>query len=258
MKGFFNGGQTCYFNTALQCLLYIPLLSNYYIRRPYTGVCEFTRAYSELVRVYWTKGYRTISAESVLREFVKKFPRFGGDEQQDVQEAVLCILDILENSTPDINPWFYGKKVQETIWPDGKSLSEEIFSVHLVTPTCKDLGRILQKSTDWNVIENFTDDQGKQHNLATSRMVFSKLPRILMISFDQKSHVEIIEKLIVQGQEYNLISTALHVGEQDDGHYVSFVRKKRKWYLINDDKIEEHELPSEGGFYFMVYNQIKC
>jgi hypothetical protein len=36
---------------------------------------------------------------------------------------------------------------------------------------------------------------------------------------------------------------------------VSFVRKKNKWYLINDDKIEEHELPSEGGFYFMVYNQ---
>ena len=77
MKGFFNGGQTCYFNTALQLVLYVPPLSNYYIRKPYSGECTFTRAYSDLVRSYWTRGYQAISAKHVLDAFIQRFPRFG-------------------------------------------------------------------------------------------------------------------------------------------------------------------------------------
>ena len=254
MKGFFNGGQTCYFNTALQLVLYIPALSNYYIRKPYSGECTFTRAYSDLVRSYWTRGYQAISAKHVLDAFIQRFPRFGDtDEQQDVQEAVLCIIDILEQATPEIKLWFYGKKKQETVWPGGRSSSEEDFLVHILTSNGKDMAGILNKSIDWNVIENFTDDDGKQHRLAASRMIFSKLPQILMISFDRKSFVEIMEQLTIDGQQYNLISTALHVGNQHDGHYVSFVKRRNKWFLINDENIEEHDLPPEGGYYFMVY-----
>lgn len=255
MKGLFNLGQTCYFNAAMQCLLYVPPLSNYLIRKPYSGECQFTRAYSDLVRSYWTKGYQSITCRPVMQAFVEKFPRFDDeDEQQDVQECILCIIDLLETSIPVIKEWFYGKKIQEVVWPGGKSSTEEDFSVHIVTSAGADMHKTLRKSTDWSVIDNYVDDKGKQHNLATSRMVFSKLPKILMISFDKKSHVEILETLTIDGHEYNLISTAIHVGHQLDGHYVSFVKRKSKWFLINDEIIKEHELPPEGGFYFMVYS----
>ena len=113
---------------------------------------------------------------------------------------------------------------------------------------------MLQKSTDWNTIENFEDTDGKVHHLATTRMVFSKLPQVLMISFDRKSHIEIIENMIIGNSEYNLISCAVHVGIQNDGHYVSFVKRRNKWLLANDENVEEHELPEEASFYFMVYN----
>jgi|TARA_B110000046_G_C12965258_1_gene386386 uncharacterized UBP type Zn finger protein len=256
MKGIRNKGNTCYFNTALQCLLYIPALSNYMIRKPYAGECTFTRAYSDLVKVYWTKGRDHVGVSKLLEAFIEKFPRFANmDEQHDVQEAVLCIVDILERSVPEIKPWFYGKKTQETVWPTGKSTSEEDFSVHLVTSSrSKDMGQILAKSTDWNVIENYVDDDGKRHNLATTRMVFSELPRVLMISFDKKSHVQILKKLVIGDSQYDLISTAVHVGEQDDGHYVSFVKRKNKWLFINDDHVEEYDPPEQASYYFMVYN----
>lgn len=253
MKGLENYGNTCYFNTTLQCLLYIPILSNHFIRSPYTGDCEFTKAYSDLVKMYWTKGKEYIKVQTIIDLFRQKFPRFTPHKQHDVQETILCIIDILEKSRPEIKEWFYGKKIQETVWPSGKSMNEEIFSVHLVTPVGKDMGQMLDKSTDWNTIDNFEDTEGKVHNLATTRMVFSKLPKILMISFDRKSHIQIIEKIIIGDYEYNLTSCAVHVGIQDDGHYVSFVKRRNKWFLANDESIEEHDLPKEASFYMMFY-----
>jgi len=254
MKGIENQGNTCYFNTALQCMLYIPVLSNHYIRHPYDGPCLFSRAYSELTKVYWTRGQDSVNVSQLLTLFQEKFPRFKTNEQHDVQEALLCIIDILERSTPEIKKWFYGKKVQETIWPTGKSSNEEDFCVHLVTSSGKDMGQILSKSTDWNVVDNYVDDDGKKHHLATTRMVFSQLPQVLIISFDKKCHVQILEKLIIDNKQYNLISTALHVGDQNDGHYVCFVKRRNKWILMNDEMMKAHELPEEGGYYLMVYN----
>ena len=254
MKGFKNHGNTCYFNTALQCLLYIPVLSNYFIREPYIGDCSFTIKYYELVKTYWTRGQETLGVDDLLSEFRKKFPRFGSREQHDVQEAVLCIIDILETSRPEIKKWFYGKKTQETIWPGGKSSSQEDFSVHLITSNGRDMGKLLSDSTDWNTIENFQDTEGKTHHVATTRMLFSNLPQVFMISFDRKSHVQVIENIQIGGSEYNLISTAVHMGHQNDGHYVSFVKRRNKWFLMDDDSVKEHPLPDEAGYYFMVYN----
>ena len=166
----------------------------------------------------------------------------------------MCIIDILETSRPEIKTWFYGKKTQETVWPGGKTSNEEDFSVHLITSDGIDMEKMLLKSTDWNTIENFEDDHGKVHHVATTRMLFSKLPQVLMISFDRKSHIKIIENLHIDKYEYNLVSSALHVGRQYTGHYVSFVKLRNKWHLIDDETIKPHDLPEQGGFYFMVYN----
>ena len=53
-----------------------------------------------------------------------------------------------------------------------------------------------------------------------------------MISFDRKSHIEIIEKILMDKYEYNLIASAVHVGLQNDGHYVAFVKRRNKWYFV--------------------------
>jgi len=254
MKGLINNGNTCYFNTAVQCLLYIPVLSNYFLRSPYFGECEFTKSYSHLVMIYWKNCKETLNIKPLLDSFQKEFPRFKTNEQHDVQETILCIIDILERARPEIKTWFYGKKTQETLWPDGKSSNIEDFSVHIITSAGNDMSEMLLKSTDWNTLENFEDTNGKVHNVATTRMLFSKLPQILMISFDTKSSIKIIENILIDKYEYNLISSAVHVGDQDDGHYVTFAKSRNKWFLLNDDSIKEHTLPEEAGFYFMVYN----
>lgn len=258
MKGLVNHGNTCYFNTSVQCLLNIPVFSNHFIRNPYKGNCTFTRIYSEFVHLYWTKGHETLDSKPLLRAFQEKFPRFRDREQHDVQETIMCMLDIIERVVPEIKPHFYGKKVQETIWPGGKSSNEEDFSIHLITSNGNDMGSMLSESTDWNILENFEDTSGKVHNVTTTRMIFSQLPKILMISFDQKSHIKIINNIEIDGRTYNLIASAVHMGIQSDGHYVCFIKRRDKWFLLNDESVEEHELPMEAGHYFMVYYLNTC
>ena len=98
MRGLRNNGNTCYFNTSLQCLLNIPVLSNHLIDNPYTGECEFTKLYSELVNTYWSKTHKgVINAHQVLKAFQSHFKRFVIGEQHDVQEAIFVFVIVVRS-----------------------------------------------------------------------------------------------------------------------------------------------------------------
>jgi len=175
MRGFINDETMCYFNSAVQCLFNIPVLTNHFLRDPYKGEggCMFTTIYQVLLKHYWTADKTPLNLDGLHFAFRKEFPRFRSDEQHDVQETVLCIIDILERSQPIIKNWFYGKKTQETIWPGGKTVNEEDFSIHLMTYRGDpDMSKMIKDSTDWNVLENFQDVNGITYNAATTRYAF--------------------------------------------------------------------------------------
>lgn len=257
MRGFINDETMCYFNSAIQCLFNIPVLTNHFLRDPYKGEggCMFTTIYQVLLKHYWTADKTPLNLDGLHFAFRKEFPRFRSDEQHDVQETVLCIIDILERSQPIIKNWFYGKKIQETIWPGGKTVNEEDFSIHLMTYRGDpDMSKMIKDSTDWNVLENFQDVNGITYNAATTRMLFSKLPPILMISFDTKSRIKMIQNMSLDDHQYNLIACVLHTGNQSGGHYVSYIRRKSNWYFINDEHVKEIPPPPEGSYYLMIYS----
>lgn len=254
-RGFTNAKNNCYFNSALQCLFHVPALSNYLNGAPHRGSCDFSRVYCELLREYWRAGETSaLDATPLLREFQKHFPRFVDDDQHDVQEAVLCIIDILERAVPELKRMFYGKKTQETVWPGGRNTADEIFSVHLLTShPGRSLEAMLEESTSWRTLDGFVDDQGKSHHVATTRTVFSELPPVLMISFDKKSAVDVFERLEIGKVKYRLVATALHAGVQFDGHYVACCWH-RGWHLVDDDRVTALEsAPPPGGHYLFVY-----
>jgi len=255
MRGITNIGNTCYFNTALQCLVHVPVVSNYFLHHTYEGDCQFTQLFSIFVHAFWNTSHtRSINVVNLVKTFQDKFPRFIHDSQHDVQEAVLCIIDILETSVPTLKQYFYGKKVQETVWPNGSKKHEEDFSVHILCSNSQNLKDMLLDSFKWNTLVDYIDDTGKPHHVATTRCFFSKYPQVLMITFDKRGHVDAKERLTIDGHKYELVSSAVHVGHQSNGHYVAFTKYDDIWYYKNDQVIREHQFPHSAPHYLLMYN----
>ena len=208
-----------------------------------------------MTRLFWkVSDMRVIDVTLLLKLFQTKFPRFVDNEQHDIQETILCIIDILEKSVPIIKQWFYGKKVQQTIWPGGKSERIEDFGMHIMCSRGTSMEEMLHDSVKWNPITDYIDDDGNVHHIATTRCIFSELPKVLMISFDKKSHVDVSDKIYINAFEYSLVASGIHVGVQRGGHYLAFTKHKGKWYYKNDDFVAERALPIRTGHYVLVYN----
>ena len=67
-KGLANLGNTCYMNSALQCLIHVPDLSNHLLKHGYDGPCELTREYAKLLKELWRD---KTSAYAIPRDFHK-------------------------------------------------------------------------------------------------------------------------------------------------------------------------------------------
>ena len=249
-RGFVNTGNTCWFNTSLQCLLHTAPITDHFMRVGYDGVCSFTALYSKLVRGYWDDDDHALNAEPLLHAFREKFPRFVAGRQHDVQEAVLCVVDILERSVPSMRLWFYGVKQQETIWPGGRSESEEPFGMYILSDDgSKDMKTMLAKTIDWTILDDYDG-----HRVASTRSVFKKMPKIFMVSFDKKSRVKPALTIQIGELVYSLVASAIHGGVQWGGHYAALVRDSNDaWYFVDDDSVRKSTKPEMDGHYLMIY-----
>ncbi len=256
MKGLVNLGNSCYFNSCIQCLFQVPAISNSFLTKPYNGTCEFTREYSNLLRLFWfEKKTMILNPEKLLKIFKNKFKQFNNRLEQDAHEAMLCVIDILEKARPEIKESLYGSIEKTVIYPGGKSITEEKFAVLMLTPKKNTTIQELLKEhfSHEEVLQGYTDDNGKTHHCAVLTQKISKFPPIFIVGFNMfrgKHRIQITEKM----DKFRLFAACTHMGTMSGGHYIAHTKHRGIWYLKDDDIIvKDAPVPVAGPFYFCLF-----
>lgn len=253
MHGFYNNGNTCYFNTAVQCMLHIHALSKHIISEPYRGDCPFTTNYTELVRLYFQNNEcMKINIEPLLKTFQNMFVRFKSREPHDTQDALFCIIDILEVTYPYLKELIYGEKEQRTICPTGTKTEKVPFSMLLLHCDVNDksVSELAYAAEKWDILEDYVDDSGVTHHVSTTRTSIIKYPPVLLVSFDSKSRVladPIFEK-------YEVYGSIIHLGNQSGGHYISMVKLGTTWFAQDDDSVSKIQFPNFHSHHVLMYS----
>lgn len=258
MKGLTNEGNTCYFNSSLQCLLQVPALSNKLLLKPYSGDCEFTKEYSKLTTNFWLeKKTPVVDSKNILNIFRQKYKHFNNSNEHDAQEALLCIIDCMEKSMPSIKNIFYGEITKNIIYSGGKTSATEKFSHLFLTPSknCT-LEELFEQYFKDEVLEGYEDDTGKKHHVAVLKQGMTKPPTVLIFAlnmFSRKYDIKIPEKFM----DYALCSMCVHMGNMNGGHYVSFTKHKGQWYFKDDNIVRKVDgIPSNVPVYFCLFKRV--
>ena len=98
--GLFNLGNTCYTNSALQCVTYIPLLRAYLLSRQFQRNGDLNREnplgtggrvleeFAELLRGIWSGKSGALQPLKFRHTLVRAKQRYSGTEQQDAQVSI--------------------------------------------------------------------------------------------------------------------------------------------------------------------------
>ncbi|KAL2930555.1 Ubiquitin carboxyl-terminal hydrolase 5 [Bienertia sinuspersici] len=163
LTGLVNLGNTCFMNSAIQCLVHTPEFARYFQedyrgeinrRNPMGMVGELAIAFGELLRKLWAPGRTPIAPKPFKAKLSRFAPQFSGYNQHDSQELLAFLLDGLHEDLNRVKdkPYILSRdadgrpdeEVADEYWQNHKARNDSIivdvcqgqYKSTLVCPVC--------------------------------------------------------------------------------------------------------------------------
>ncbi|PIN10924.1 Ubiquitin-specific protease [Handroanthus impetiginosus] len=139
LTGLYNLGNTCFLNSAIQCLVHTPKLVDYFLgnfrkdlnfENPLGMNGKLAIAFGDLLRRLWAPGATPVEPRMFKSTISSFAPQFGGYNQHDSQEFLSFLLDGLHEDLNRVKRKPYMQAKDENGRPD-EEVADEYWQNHL-------------------------------------------------------------------------------------------------------------------------------
>ena len=271
--GLANLGNTCYMNSALQCLSNVPSLREFFMEKTLNRG-KLVQSYASLMRQMWSGEYTSVQPSEVKTCIAGYSSTFRGYDQADARELANVLLNSLhdelkdENDSSIINNLFtIYIKYQVTCH---NCLHDETGADQMKFLALRPNVRNGEKTTlddllDLYVAKKFTSTERqcstchKSSKHFAQNSIYAPLPRVVIVHFTRFNITKVKDENPIEfpmetqfkrldplnNSWYHLIGIVSHSGTIYSGHYTAYAKNvlTTKWYHFNDSFVTQISSP---------------
>lgn len=280
-KGIKNIGNTCFFNSAMQCLLSIKEFVTYYKETSFDSSMPVSLAFHEFITEYENCDVMSpIKFLKVLRSSIRLF----NGKQQDSHEFVIQFLEVLHdeitpkhrpiNTLEDFNSQVKGNIITELFYSYNKQIvicskcnykSEtpvimNMMPLDIENTTEASLKRVYEEEEIAGP-EAWKCDSCGYNKLSKKKLEVLAVPKILILylkrfrAYGSKNNknIKIDDSFKFGASTFHNIGVVCHSGSLSEGHYYSDGKRQGVWTHFNDSQISSRAGQYDPSSPYLVF-----